>query len=192
MKNLKVPLLWVLLFVFLSGEAILGMGEGEFSKEKAQLIDLNLKRIARKNKAGVFMRKVTFSEDELNSYLNLIYIKRYTPEVTYVKLSLIKNNYVSGMIKIKLLGKKYEKIPAFLRDIELETSGKIECNRYRMRVLFDSIKVNGTKFSPEVLDEGFGAAQSASKVKKSMYDWFNFFPGIKNIIVDDKKVTIFY
>ena len=192
MKNLKVHLLWVLLFVFLSGEAILGMGEGEFSKEKAQLIDLNLKRIARKNKAGVFMRKVTFSEDELNSYLNLIYIKRYTPEVTYVKLSLIKNNYVSGMIKIKLLGKKYEKIPAFLRDIELETSGKIECNRYRMRVLFDSIKVNGTKFSPEVLDEGFGAAQSASKVKKSMYDWFNFFPGIKNIIVDDKKVTIFY
>ena len=63
---------------------------------------------------------------------------------------------------------------------------------YRMRFNFEKLKVNGTSFSPEVLDEAFGAAQVNYKVKKSMYDWFDLMPGIKNIIVDEKKVTIFY
>jgi hypothetical protein len=164
----------------------------EFSAEKAKRVDLTLKRIAKQKRHKVFLKKITFSQEELNSYLNLIYAKRYTPEVKYIKLKLGKNNYVDGTVKVKLVGKKYEQVPSFLKDIEVDVSGKVECENYRMRVLFDKIRVNGTSFSPEVLDEAFSAAQANFKVKKSMYDWFQLLPGIKNVVINEKKVTLFY
>lgn len=164
----------------------------EFSEEKAKLVDLVLKRIAKQHKKSVFLKKISFSEDELNSYLNLVYIKRYTPEVKYVKLKLNKNNFVSGSMKIKLEGKKYDKVPSFFKNIDVDTSGRVECNKYRMRFIFETLQVNGTTLTPEVLDEAFGQVQTRTRIKKSMYDWFNLLPGIKNVIVDYKKLTIFY
>jgi hypothetical protein len=164
----------------------------EFSWEKAKRIDETLKRLARNNKPRVFLKKLTFDQSEFNSYLNLIYNKRYAPEVKYIKLNLQKENSVSGTLKIKLEGKRYQSVPAFLRDIEVEASGKVKCQNYRMRFDFEKLKVNGTSFSPEVLDEAFGAAQGNVKIKKSMYDWFDLMPGIKNIVIDEKKITIFY
>jgi len=192
MKKRITKLLLIVLGVLLPVLYIYSSYGDDFSIDKAKMVDLMLKRIAKQNKNALFLKHVAFSEDELNSYLNLVYIKRYTPEVKYVKLKLEKNSYVSGVIKVKLEGKKYEKVPSFLKDIQLETLGRVECKNYRMRFVFESIRVNGTAFAPEVLDEAFGAAQSSFKVKKSMYDWFSLFPGIKNVIVDYKKVTIFY
>jgi hypothetical protein len=164
----------------------------EFSRQKAKQVDFFLKRIAKQRRHKVFLRKISFSQEELNSYLNLVYIKKNTPEVKYIKLNLHKKNYVTGIIKIKLQGKKYEKVPSFLKDIEVDARGKVECDNYRMRFLFESLKVNGTSFSPEVLDEAFGAAQVDYRVQKSMYDWFDLLPGIKKIVLDEKKITIFY
>ena len=164
----------------------------EFSPEKAKKVDLVLKQIAKTKKHHVFLKKISFTQEELNSYLNLVYVKKYTPEVKYIKLKLSKKNYVSGTIKVKLVGKKYSEVPAFLRDVEIAIGGKVECQNYRMRFLFDEIIINGTTFSPEILDEAFGAAQANFRVKKSMYDWFSLMPGIKNIVIDYKKITIFY
>jgi hypothetical protein len=164
----------------------------ELSIHKAQKIDNFLQRIAKARKSDVFLRRGTFSEDELNSYLNLIYAKRYAPEVKFINLELAKEDHISGSMKIKLVGSKYDAVPAFLRDFEIVFSGKIECDKYRMRYLFDSLKINGTSFSPEVLDEAFGAAQGNIKVKSSLFDWFNFLPGIKKVAVDYKTITFFY
>jgi hypothetical protein len=164
----------------------------EFSWEKAKRVDETLKRLAKYKKPRVFLKKISFSENDLNSYLNLVYRVKYTPEVKYIKLELEKENHVSGTMKIKLEGKKYKDVPSFLKDIEVEVAGKIQCQNYRMRFVFEKLKVNGTNFSPEVLDEAFGAAQVNYKVKKSMYDWFDLMPGLKNVVVDEKKITIFY
>ncbi len=165
---------------------------GELSIHKAKKIDNFLQKIAKARKSDVFLRRGTFSEDELNSYLNLVYAKRYAPEVKYINLELTKENHISGSLKVKLLGSKYDSVPSFLRDFEIAFSGKIECDKYRMRYLFDSLKINGTSFSPEVLDEAFGAAQGNVKVKSSLFDWFNFLPGIKKVAVDYKTITFFY
>lgn len=192
MSHLKRLTSLFVLLAFTAGSFAFAAITDEFSAEKAKRVDLTLKRIAKQKRSKVFLKKVTFSQDDLNSYLNLIYAKRYTPEVKYIKLKLDKKNAVSGTIKIKLVGKKYENVPKFLRDIEVDLSGKVECENYRMRFLFDALKVNGTSFSPEMLDEAFSAAQVNYKVKKSMFDWFNLMPGIKNIIVDYKKLTLFY
>jgi hypothetical protein len=164
---------------------ILSGATSEFSADQAKRVDVVLKRIAQK-------KRLTFSQDELNSYLNLVYAKYYAPEVKYIKLKLGKNNSADGEMKIKLAGKQYDQVPAFLRDIQVEFSGKIECENNRMRYLFDDLKINGTKFSPELLDEAFGAAQGGTKIKKSMFDWFDLFPGLKKVVLDYKKITIFY
>ncbi len=164
----------------------------EFSVEKAKKVNHVLTRIAKTRRKTPFLRKVTFTQAELNSYLNLFYTKRYAPEVKLVKLKLGKKNFVDAEMKIKLVGKKFKQVPSFLRDIEVETSGKMECENYRMRFLFEEIKINGSSFSPAVLDEAFGTAQVGAKVKKSMYDWFDLLPGIKKILIDYKKVTLFY
>jgi hypothetical protein len=184
--------LFAFIFASVTVKPIHASRTDDFSMQEAKRLEAMLKRLAKRKRKAVFLKKVTFSQDELNSYLNLIYIKRYTPEVKYVKLKLEKNNYVSGTIKVKLEGKKYDNVPGFLKDIEVETSGRVECKNYRMRFLFEDIKVNGNSFSPEILDEGFGAAQSGFKVKKSLYDWFQLLPGIKSITIDHKKITLFY
>jgi hypothetical protein len=171
---------------------VLAADNNEFSEARAKQVDLLLKRLAKEKRHKVFLKKVTLSQEDLNSYLNVVYIKRYTPEVKYIKLKLQKDNYVSGTLHIKLKGKNYEKIPEFLKDIEVETAGRVECENYRMRFSFETLSVNGTNFSPEVLDEAFGSAQSDYRIKKSMYDWFDLMPGIKKVVVDEKKVTLFY
>jgi len=164
----------------------------EYSLDKAERIDKLLKKIGKSQRNSVFLKNVTFSQDELNSYLNLIYIKKYTPEINYIKLKLEKDNYVDGTVKIKLDAEKYDKVPSFLRNIEVQAMGKVECNNYRMRFLFEKILVNGTPFSPEILDEGFGAAQGNVPIKKSLYDWFSLLPGLKSVTIDEKKITLYY
>lgn len=187
MRYLKIIIAIFVLSVFAWGT----IGD-EFNLDEAKRVDMVLKRIAKKKRKTPFLRKITFTQRELNSYLNIVYTKKYAPEVKYVKLKLYKKNYVNGMMKIKLKGKKFEQVPSFLRDIEVETSGKVECNKYRMRFLIEDIKINGSSFSPAILDEAFGTAQVGSKIKKSMYDWFDLLPGIKNVKVDERKITLFY
>jgi hypothetical protein len=188
-KNNGLKIAMLLLFIVVSFSSGLA---AELSPAKAEKVDLLLKQIAKNNKKTVFLRKVTFSQDELNSYLNLVYIKRYTPEVKYIDLKLDKKNSVAGTIKVKLAGEKYDQVPSFFKDIEIAVSGKVECRNYRMRFLFENLEINGAGFSPEILDEAFGAAQADFKVKSSIYDWFDLLPGIKNIVIDYKKITIFY
>jgi hypothetical protein len=188
-RKIKIFLIMFVSFIFLASTSTL---TSEFSVDKAKRVDEILKRIAKRKRNTPFLRKITFSQASLNSYLNIFYTKRYAPEVKYIKLKLEKNNFASGIMKIKLKDKKYVQVPSFLRDIEVEISGKVECEKYRMRYVFDKIKINGTSFSPELLDEAFAAAQINAKVKKSMFDWFDLFPGIKKVIIDYKKITLFY
>ncbi len=180
----KILLLLLLIPIFLL--------PSEFSIDKAKKIDRYLKKLAEKKRESVILKKVTFDERDLNSYLNLIYTKRYAREVKYIKLILGKNNFVSGNMKIVLRGEKYKNIPSFLKDFEINFEGKLFCNNYRMRYEFEKVKINGTTFAPEILDEAFGAAQSGYKVKKSMFDWFKLLPGIKSLKTDYKKLIIFY
>ncbi len=184
MRIKKILLILILIpsFVFSS----------EFSIEKAKKVDKYIKRIAKLRSKNVVLKSVSFSEGDLNSYLNLIYTRRYTREVKYIKLKLGKNNFVSGTMKVILKGEKYKSIPSFLKDFEIEFEGKIFCNNYRMRYDFEKMKINGTTFSPEILDEAFGAAQSGYKVKKSIFDWFRLLPGIKNIKTDHNKLILYY
>ena len=182
----------IFLIVFVTFGFFASTSTSEFSVDKAKRMDETLKRIAKRKRNTPFLRKITFPQASLNSYLNIFYTKRYAPEVKYIKLKLEKNNFANGIMKIKLKGKKYDKVPSFLRDIEVEVSGKVECEKYRMRYVFDKLKINGNSFSPELLDEAFAAAQINSRVKKSMFDWFDLFPGIKKVIIDYKKITLFY
>jgi len=184
-RKIVVLIIAVVSFVFLGAST-------EFSVDKGKRVDLTLKRIAKNRKRTPFLRKVSFSQEELNSYLNLFYTKRYAPEVKYIKIKLDKNNYADGTLKILLKGKRYEKVPSFLRDIEVEFKGRVQCEQYRMRFVFESLKVNGSSLSPEFLDEAFGAAQAGAKVKKSMFDWFDLLPGIKDVMLEYKKITLFY
>jgi hypothetical protein len=109
-----------------------------------------------------------------------------------LKLDLRKTNRVSGVMKVKLTGEKYEKVPSFLKDFEIEFEGKLECENYRVRYQFEKMEINGTLFSPEILDEAFYAAQSSFKIKKSIFDWFSLLPGLKNMLIEHKKITIYY
>ncbi len=165
----------------------------EFSIEKPKKVTKILNRIAkRKNQKSLLLRKITFSESEFNSYLNHIYTKKFSPEVKYVKIRLRDKNRINGFLKIKLEGKKYKQVPSFLKNIEVEIDGNVFCENYRMRIDFKELKINGTSFAPEILDEAFSAAQSGNKIKKSMYDWFRLLPGIKKIQVNHRKITFFY
>lgn len=178
----------VLIVIVLTG----ALFSSEFSVDKAKRVDDFLRRIREQERNKIFLKKITFTQHELNSYVNIFYLKRYSPEVKYLKLNLRKNNYVSGTMKVKLTGKKYENVPAFLRDIEIEFSGKLECKNYRVRYIFDKMEINGTLFAPEILDEAFHAAQANINIKKSIFDWFSLLPGLKNVVIDFKKITVFY
>ncbi|MCK5005137.1 MAG: hypothetical protein KAS21_08610, partial [Candidatus Aminicenantes bacterium] len=99
----------------------------EFSLERAKRIDGYLKRISARKTESVILKNITFSQRDLNSYLNLIYTRKYAREVKYIKLELGKNNYIGGNMKIVLKGEKYSKIPSFLRDFEIDFEGKVFC-----------------------------------------------------------------
>jgi len=164
----------------------------EFSKEDAKRVDAFLKKAKRLKRKNMFLRKMSFTEKEFNSYINLIYIKRYASEAKYVKINFERKNSVSGKVKLKLRGKKYQKIPSFLKDILLEFSGTIECKDYKMRLIFSKIIINGTEYNPQILDEAFSAYQVKQKVKKSMFDWFKLLPGLRNIQITKRRISIYY
>jgi len=164
----------------------------EFSPEKARRVDGFLARIALRRQPSLFLKKTAFSESELNSYLNLIYTKKFAPEVTFIDLRLKDKNLVDGSLKLKLAGEKYSAVPQFLRDIDVRFSGKFECSNYHMRFVFSELVINGSHFSPDVLDEAYGAAQFNAKVKKSLFDWFTLLPGLKNVQSSEKTIYFFY
>ena len=164
----------------------------DFSLEKAKKVDGFLARIAARRQPGLFLKKMAFSESELNSYLNLIYTRKYAPEVTFIELRLKDKNRVDGGLKVKLAGDRYSAVPQFLRDVEVRFSGRFECSNYHMRFIFSELVINGSHFSPEVLDEAYGAAQFQAKVKRSIFDWFTLLPGLKNVQCTEKKIYFYY
>ena len=164
----------------------------DFSMDQAKRVEDFLNRIAQKPNNTIFLKKITFSESELNSYLNLIYTKKFTPEIKYLFLNLYDKNQVSCEAKIVLNGPKYDTVPQFLRDITVKGQGKIECANYRMRFLIQDLYVNNTRFSPEILDEAYVTAQGNVNIKKSLFDWFTLLPGLKNMNTGNKTVTFFY
>jgi hypothetical protein len=176
--------------LFLSLAAL--VAAADFSMTKAKRIDSFLSRIAIRRQPALFLKKMAFSESELNSYLNLIYTKKFAPEVTFIDLRLQDKNLVKGTLKIKLTGEKYTAVPQFLRDVEVAFRGKFECSNYHMRFAFSELAINGSRFSPDVLDEAFSAAQFNSKIKKSIFDWFTLLPGLKNVQCSEKTIYFFY
>jgi hypothetical protein len=180
--------LGIFLFLALAATAI----AGDFSPEKAKRVDGFLARIAARRQPSLFLKKTSFSESELNSYLNLLYTRKYAPEVTFIELRLKDKNRVDGSLKVKLAGEKYAAVPQFLRDTEVRFSGTFECSNYHMRFVFSELVINGSHFSPDVLDEAYGAAQFNARVKRSIFDWFTLLPGLKNVQCSEKTITFFY
>jgi len=164
----------------------------DFSMEKAMKIEQFLQRIAIRRQPSLFLKKAAFSETELNSYMNLLYTKKYAPEVTSIDLRLRDKDEVTGSLKVKLEGKKYSAVPQFLRDIDVSFQGKFECSNYRMRFLFRELVINGSHYSPEILDEAFGVAQMNVKTKKSIFDWFSLLPGLKKVQCSEKTIYFYY
>jgi hypothetical protein len=164
----------------------------DFSLDKAKKIDNFLNRIAQRRQPSLFLKKVSFSETELNSYLNLIYVKKYAPEVTFIELRLRDKNLASGTVKVKLDAEKYAAVPEFLRDVAITFNGKFECSNYHMRFIFQELVINGSNFAPEILDEAFTAAQFNVKTKKSIFDWFTLLPGLKKLQSSEKTIYFYY
>ena len=164
----------------------------DFSLEKAKKIEQFLNRIVSRRQPSLFLKKATFSESELNSYLNLIYVKKYAPEVTFIELRLRDKDQVSGSLKVKLAGEKYTAVPQFLRDVAVNFLGKFECSNYHMRYVFQELVINGSNYSPEILDEAFAVAQFNAKTKKSIFDWFTLLPGLKKVQSAEKTIYFYY
>jgi len=162
------------------------------SMEDARKMDRLLTRIAQESRERVVLRSVEFTQSELNAYLNLIYIPQYAPEVEFVDLVLQNDNAVSGTMAVKLEGEKFERLPSFLRDFEVQFSGRLESQNQRMRYIFGDIRINGTRFAPEVLDEAFSSAQVGVDIKQSIFDWFTLLPGLKKVAVESGRITLFF
>ena len=186
-KSLLLTFLFILFNTLLISDFL-----DTLSIDQAKRVNKFITSLRKRTPKNILLRRKIFSEKEINSYINLIYIRRYTPEVKYLKLKFKDYNYVEGKAKIILKGKKYKNVPQFLKDIEVEFEGNIECDKYRMRFIHKKIKINGTDFTPEILDEAFSASQRNRKIKKSIFDWFRLFPGIKLIKTEPEKVIIFY
>ena len=93
---------------------------------------------------------------------------------------------------VKLEGEKFERLPSFLRDFEVQFSGRLESQNQRMRYIFGDIRINGTRFAPEVLDEAFSSAQVGVDIKQSIFDWFTLLPGLKKVAVESGRITLFF
>lgn len=164
----------------------------EYSADAARRIDDFFVRIARRSQKTIFLKKMVVSEADFNSYLNLVYIKRYAPEVTRIHLSMRDKNEIAGEMTALLRGKKYDAVPAPFRDIRVRFSGRVECSSYRMRFQFADLEINGTRIAPELVDEAFGLAQVRFRVKRSLFDWFNLLPGLKQVETTAGRITLFY
>lgn len=160
--------------------------------EDARKIDRFLTRIAGEPHKRVVLRKVTFTQEELNAYLNRIYIPRFAKEVSRLELQLQNENVVSGAMDVRLEGDRFKGLPSFLRDFNLRFEGHLESKNRRMRYLFKDIRINGTRFAPEVLDEAFASAQTGFRVQKSIFDWFTLLPGLKKVAVESGRITLYY
>lgn len=189
MKQLIV----LFLFLFLIGlPSEIDAGDIRPDAEKANQLDLFLKKIAKDNKARVFLRRKSFDQSTVNSYITLLYLPRYAREVKEAHMDFHKDNWVSGRFSIRLAEKKYRQLPGFLKEMDLDVSGVIESRPEQMRFLIKELKINGTSFSPEILDEAFSTFQAGNKVKRSIFDWFTLLPGIKRISCDEGNLTLFY
>lgn len=164
----------------------------EFSPDKARKVDAFLTRIAARRQPSLFLRKAAFSESELNSYLNLVYVKKYAPEISLIELRLKDKNQVDGRLRVQLKGEKYAAVPQFLRDTEVQFRGAFECSHYRMRFVFSELVINGSRFSADALDEAFGAAQVGAREKRSLFDWFTLLPGLKGVQGSERTIFFFY
>lgn len=167
----------------------------EFSINQARRVNGILNAIAQNRhlrQNTPVMKTVSFSQQELNAYINKIYCPKFIPEVQYFKISLYPENRVEAEADIELSEKKYPRIPAFFRSFHLKTVGDIYSREYRMRFDMETLEINGTGFSPEVLDETFGAFQSGYSVKRSLFDWFTLLPGIKKIATEYQKIIFYY
>ncbi len=171
---------------------VLPLAAQDHSADSARRIDDFFLRIARRTQKTVFLKKMRFSEAEFNSYLNLIYVKRYAPEVTRIHLGMRDKNEIVGEMAATLKGKKYAAVPAPFRDIRVRFSGRVECSAYRMRFQFAELEINGNRISPELVDEAFGLAQVRFRVKKSLFDWFNLLPGLKKVETTSGQIALFY
>jgi hypothetical protein len=52
--------------------------------------------------------------------------------------------------------------------------------------------INGSHYSPDVLDEAFNAAQINVNTKKSLFDWFTLLPGLKKVQSAEKTIFFYY
>jgi len=188
MRRLTLFLLFLSLWIPPSLQAT----EFRPDEEKARQLDVFLKKIAKDTRQRVFLRHKRFDQSTVNSYLALIYLPRYAREVKNIKLEFHKENWVSGQVSIRLTGEKYQKLPGFLKEMDLEINGIIESRPQQMRFQIKELKLNRTSFSPEILDEAFATFQGGKKVKRSIFDWFTLLPGIKRISSDEGSLTLFY
>ncbi len=179
------------LLLLLAGLAAAPAAAG-YAPEQGKRIDSFLARIGARRSGALFLRRATFSQTELNAYLNCFYNKKYAPELSAIELDLKDDNRLSGTARVLLKGKRYDTVPAFLRDIEVRFAGRFEAANTRMRFLVEELVVNGAHLSPEVLDEAYSAAQGKAKVKKSIFDWFTLLPGLKGLSCSRGKVTFLY
>jgi hypothetical protein len=169
-----------------------GLPSANFSVEEGRRVDDFLTRIAQRRSGALLLRKDTFSASELNAYFNLFYNKKFAPELTYLNLDLKDDNLLSGTAKVELKGKRYNAVPAFLRNVEVRFSGRIESGNRRMRFLINELVVNGAHLSPAIIDEAYSAAQGGAKVKKSIFDWFTLLPGVKGVSCSQGRATFLY
>jgi hypothetical protein len=180
-----------LLPLLLAGLAAL-LAAADYSLEQGRRIDDFLTRIGARRSGALFLRKATFSQTELNAYLNLFYNRKFAPEVSAIELDLKDDNRIDGSARVLLKGKRYDSVPAFLRNIEVRFAGRFECTNYRMRFLIEELIVNGAHLSAEVLDEAYSAAQGQARIKRSIFDWFSLLPGVKGLSCSRGKVTFLY
>ncbi|MDY0297097.1 MAG: hypothetical protein RB296_07255 [Acidobacteriota bacterium] len=185
---MKKPLM-IFLAVMVLGASIPATSH---SMEDAAKIERFLMRIAMNEREQVVLRSAEFSQAELNAYLNLIYLPKYAPEVEYVDLMLENDNIVSGAMAVKLEGENYRNLPSFLRDFEVQFSGRLESENKRIRYIFSDIRINGTRFAPEVLDEAFSTTQAGVKIKQSIFDWFTLLPGLVKVAIASGRITLFF
>jgi hypothetical protein len=186
----KIAIIILLGFVF-----TFTMLSEDLSIIKAQRVNKILNKISKGRHLrlkSIVMKEVSFTQEEFNSYMNKIYLPKFFPEAKELNIEFFSDNIMKVQVKVEMKGEKYKKIPSLFKKFELETEGTIFSKKYQMRYEFKTLKINGTSFSPDLLDEAASTFQSGYKVKKSLFDWFQLLPGIKKVSAAYKKITFYY
>jgi hypothetical protein len=142
--------------------------------------------------AVIFLKQRSFSEELFNLYLNQIYIKKEIPEVKQISMKFLENGYLQVDLRMELEPAKFSKVPAAFLKPRIEMKTTVESSNGKMRLKPSSIHLNGVPFSPELLNELLALAQSGRATKRSLYDWFELFPGIRKIEVEKARIIFFY